>query len=635
MRGTLKTLGFALAVAGFGGTAYSQDSFVVPDGTAFIDAAGDSDNAILSFAAATNYSLGPSVSFSDATFTEIATATWVDDARIRFRNSSHPGLFADLKLSSVFGYTGTFSLPAGSANLTGPLVGQVITAGSTWTLEFYEAFQDGPANVAEQTVAGLTLTTSVGAPPTPPAGAVDLGTLSLGTLPVQTSTHAAGETKWYKFTLSQPVTAANLRFLDIDTETSVTPFSDTEIALYSSTGAVITEDDDDGSGLLSQISFGAGAAPRPPVGTGVAYNGRDGDLAAGTYYLAVVGYNASFVFGYSVTTDSTAVGDINMNLTLGAGTPPTPPAVFTDLGTLVDPSTTVNSQNYAAGEIRWYRFVLPISTGASPNTNYFDIDTLGTANFGNNDTEIALFSNTGSLIASDDDSSADLLSQLTFGTGAGDRTDQGVGGGSLPYDGGSGDLAAGTYWLAVGGFNATFSSGWTASTSETDTGDITVNFRLNAPVVVGGLSGTVTLSDSDADWSNEDVQVWVYNGSTLVGSAVVALDAAGAYTASIVGMGDGTYDVYMKGDTFLRKLTSGVTVTSGAGTCDVTLINGDVNGDDEVGAADFSALAAAYDAVVDDPNWDPAADLNDDLEVGAADFSILAASYDATGDPLP
>lgn len=56
-------------------------------------------------------------------------------------------------------------------------------------------------------------------------------------------------------------------------------------------------------------------------------------------------------------------------------------------------------------------------------------------------------------------------------------------------------------------------------------------------------------------------------------------------------------------------------------------IPGDINGDNEVGPADFSLLAAAFGSFVGDPNYNAAADINGDEEVGPADFAILSANF--------
>lgn len=149
------------------------------------------------------------------------------------------------------------------------------------------------------------------------------------------------------------------------------------------------------------------------------------------------------------------------------------------------------------------------------------------------------------------------------------------------------------------------------------------------------FNGTITLNSSDADWSNEQVSFeFVQNGNTVATVSGVQLSASGAYSFNApVAVTPGSYDIRVKGDTWLSRLASSVTVANGANAFDLTLTrNGDVNGDNEVGAADFSQLAAAYDSVAGDVNFDALADVNDDGEVGAADFSIIAANYDEVGE---
>jgi hypothetical protein len=151
--------------------------------------------------------------------------------------------------------------------------------------------------------------------------ATDLGTLTDGTVSVQAEL-VSGGVVWYRFDLAQSVDAIDLEFLDIDTEGSVITGSDTEIGLYDGLGNRIANDDDDGSATLSQLSFGA-PLPRPAVGTSVAYNGRDGaTLAAGTYYLAVSGFDAIFnATNWNVTTTHTRTGTLNTNIRLGIADP--------------------------------------------------------------------------------------------------------------------------------------------------------------------------------------------------------------------------------------------------------------------------------------------------------------------------
>ena len=105
-----------------------------------------------------------------------------------------------------------------------------------------------------------------------------------------------------------------------------------------------------------------------------------------------------------------------------------------------------------------------------------DIDTEGTTNYGtDNDTEIGLYAANGAFIATDDDGGTGFLSLLSFGTAA-------IGHGA------DGDLPAGTYYLAVSGYNAAFSDNWSVATGSTRTGNVITNFRTD---IGGGGGGSV------------------------------------------------------------------------------------------------------------------------------------------------
>ncbi len=63
----------------------------------------------------------------------------------------------------------------------------------------------------------------------------------------------------------------------------------------------------------------------------------------------------------------------------------------------------------------------------------------------------------------------------------------------------------------------------------------------------------------------------------------------------------------------------------------LTLLNGDIDGDNEVTLFDFGALTNAFGSVPGDPNWNPDADLDGDDEVTLFDFSILTANFGLIG----
>jgi hypothetical protein len=96
---------------------------------------------------------------------------------------------------------------------------------------------------------------------------------------------------------------------------------DTEIGLYSSTGALLANDDDSGAGLTSLIS--------------------GNQLDAGTYYLAVAGYNSTFSPFFGVT-GGDEVGNV---------------------GGLVN-NTTFSGEITAPGQVLWYSFTVTPTPGA-------------------------------------------------------------------------------------------------------------------------------------------------------------------------------------------------------------------------------------------------------------------------------
>lgn len=151
-----------------------------------------------------------------------------------------------------------------------------IAANGSWLVTALETYDDGVG--ADSRWDTLTVTLYDG----PPASAVNLGLLAPGRI-----TYHRGLTQyhWYKFELASDVSSGAGTYLDIDTEGSAGGVLDTEISLYNDAGQMVGYDDDSGAGLNSQLTYGVGT--RPAVGNGTAYNGNDGGLPAGTYYLVV------------------------------------------------------------------------------------------------------------------------------------------------------------------------------------------------------------------------------------------------------------------------------------------------------------------------------------------------------------
>ena len=101
--------------------------------------------------------------------------------------------------------------------------------------------------------------------------AVDMGTLTGPGDFVQPLGVGAGGVSWIRFTIAE-ASRCQMRYLDIVVQ-PVGAF-DTEIGLYDSIGKRITNDDDDGVGVASALSFGATSPLRPLAGDGRPGDGR-------------------------------------------------------------------------------------------------------------------------------------------------------------------------------------------------------------------------------------------------------------------------------------------------------------------------------------------------------------------------
>lgn len=142
-----------------------------------------------------------------------------------------------------------------------------------------------------------------------------------------------------------------------------------------------------------------------------------------------------------------------------------------------------------------------------------------------------------------------------------------------------------------------------------------------------GIKGIATLNDISTSMLGEAVTVEV--GTQTMNTIV---DTLGRFSFSRT-VAPGTYTAYVKGRTHLRKAIPGVVVNAdGADLGSVSLTNGDVDGDNEVGPGDFGQLSSAFGSVDGDGNWNANADLDRDGEVGPSDFGILSANFGESGD---
>ncbi len=150
-------------------------------------------------------------------------------------------------------------------------------------------------------------------------------------------------------------------------------------------------------------------------------------------------------------------------------------------------------------------------------------------------------------------------------------------------------------------------------------------------VAVWSVSGNVELRDFDGDITQVPVTVELRQDGNVVRTATVNLDADGNYTLPAVL--PGTYDLAFKASHWLRVVVPGVVVADGDVTdVNVSLTNGDIDGDNEITLFDFGALVAAFGSMPGDSNWNADADLDGDEEVTLFDFGVLVRNFGAIGD---
>lgn len=86
-----------------------------------------------------------------------------------------------------------------------------------------------------------------------------------------------------------------------------------------------------------------------------------------------------------------------------------------------------------------------------------------------------------------------------------------------------------------------------------------------------------------------------------------------------------------KASHWLRQVRRNISVV-GNTTVNFSLVNGDVDGDNEVSLLDFGALVSAFGSVPGEVGWNPNADLDGDEEVSLIDFGILVRNFGMAGD---
>ena len=427
--------------------------------------------------------------------------TWFDSTGTPMRNAANTG-----NLVNDDGGIGLLSLMSfGSGLRPGPGVGALnyagqdgsLAAGTYWVAacDYFPTGIGAPFQITPGGDLGsITINLRYGQdlPPAPPTTFFDMGAIpTTGTFVTHSFGLDPATVKWAKITIGA-IDAAASTYLDLDTETSTALTS--AICLFNPDGTIAGQDTIDGSGTLSQLTFGAGT--RGPVGNGALYNGRDGaTLAAGDYYVAISMTPAAFVPGWLANSTSVDTGDVVLRVRAGTQPAPAAPATFTNLGVIPNTGVFVTSTAAIAteGQVNWYKFTLDAGVDRA-NREYLDIDTEESTALA---TAIGLYNaDTGAVIVTDTVDGTGTLSQISIGRGVRPAVSDG-----LAYNGRDGaTIAAGEYFLAVTEPPSTFAAPWLAFSGGTETGvNIQVRVRRGVQPAATPPAGSIDLGNLRGD----------------------------------------------------------------------------------------------------------------------------------------
>lgn len=159
-----------------------------------------------------------------------------------------------------------------------------------------------------------------------------------------------------------------------------------------------------------------------------------------------------------------------------------------------------------------------------------------------------------------------------------------------------------------------------------------VDFAHARLVATGRLQAYFNLGNFAGNACGLPVTIELRQGGAVVEQLQTTMNEHQMATVSTALRGD--YEVFVKPAHWLARTAGTVTITDEGAELAVLgeYLNGDVDGDNEVGPSDFSFLSAAFGSVLGDFGYRPGADLDGDEEVGPSDFSILATNFGEVGD---
>ncbi|GJQ29121.1 MAG: hypothetical protein HBSAPP03_10050 [Phycisphaerae bacterium] len=350
-----------------------------------------------------------------------------------------------------------------ASNSTAPSGGNAATVGSTLRDLGWDADQNGeflgqPAfgtperysYSVNSMAAGYMFRVSGDIVPQPPSNTTPLGCIPDTGLVRTGDTLNDASALWYELCLAGPATDVAYQFFNADTEGST---SNVSMALFNDQGTMVAFDHDSGSGTQAQLTFGVGRLGA--VGDGLQYDGRHGQLTAGTYYLAVAPHGSTFGDGF--TANAAGVGGlVNLHLATnvnGSAPPDAATPIINQVNfDLVIPGGPIQFPDARPGTsvatglrgIQWNTFEITAEAGSGDS--YLDLDFAGRCGVGF-DPIAYIFDANGNVAAFSDDHGPTLFPQFSFGAGAGSRT---YGSNPVPFTGANGNLPAGRYYVGIG-----------------------------------------------------------------------------------------------------------------------------------------------------------------------------------------
>lgn len=162
---------------------------------------------------------------------------------------------------------------------------------------------------------------------------------------------------------------------------------------------------------------------------------------------------------------------------------------------------------------------------------------------------------------------------------------------------------------------------WDDNNSGNDHGLGIDDLTFSASPTVRTISGAIALQNTAGQGVSESISWNLSNASNSYSGSVSITDVDGDYAFNApAGLPNGTYSLKFKGGTFLSKTLTVVYSGSSLTGQSVSLVNGDIDQNGEVGPTDFEAVVGQF-------GTPGSADADNDGEVGPSDFEIVNLNF--------